>query len=51
MSQIPPKYAFLLFWSIFGLIHWKFLFLVQGSDYLRKDHWNTKKVFFLNKFE
>ena len=46
MSHIPPNYAFLLFWSIFGIIYCKLLFLVKKSDYLRKEHWNTQNVCF-----
>ena len=29
MSHIQLNYAFLLFWSIFGELHWKLLFLVK----------------------
>ena len=45
-EPIPPNFAFLLFWSIFGLIHWKIRFLVKKSDYLRKEQRNTQKVCF-----
>ncbi len=45
MSHILPNYAFLLFWSIFGLITENFLF-GQKSDYLRKEHRNTQKICF-----
>ena len=51
MSHLLPNYALLLFWSIFGLIHRKILFLVQKSDYLRKEYRNSHKKIFLNKFE
>ena len=43
MSHTQLNYAFVLFWSIFGLIHWNLLFLVQkviiserSSEILRK---------------
>ena len=44
--HIQLNYDFLLFWNIFGLIHWKLPFLVKKSDYLRKEHRNTQKVGF-----
>ena len=43
MSHIQLNYAFLLFLRILGAIHWKLLFLVKKSDYLRKEDWNTQK--------
>ena len=46
MSHILPNYAFLLFWSIFGLINWKHLFLFKKNYYLRKEQGNTQKVCF-----
>ena len=45
MRHIQLNYASLLFWSIFVEIHWNFSFS-QKSDYLRQEHWNTKKVSF-----
>ena len=46
MSHIPTNYAFLLFRSIIGLIHWNLLFFSQKSNYLR----NTQKFIFLYNF-
>ena len=56
------NYGFLLFWSIFGAIHWKLCFSVvlkyfsgnllktslfsKKSNYLRKEQWNTQKICF-----
>ena len=50
MSHIQLNYAFVLFWSILGEIHWKPFFLAkkititESSEILRK-------FIFLNKFE
>ena len=51
MSHIQLNYAFMLFWSIFGLIHWKVLFFVKKNDYIRKEHKNNQNVCFSYKFE
>ena len=45
MSHIQLNYAFQLFWSIFGLIPYKPLF-IQKSNYLRKEHRNIQKDYF-----
>ena len=50
VSNIQLNYAFLLFWSIFGEIHRKLLFLSKNY-YLRKVYRNTQKLFSLHKFE
>ncbi len=45
MSHIPPNDAFLLFWSIFGLIHWKLLFFVKKVT-SQKDAQKYSEIFF-----
>ena len=51
ISHIQLNYAFLLFWSIFGLIHWKLLFLVQKVTISERRTEILRKFIFLNKFE
>ena len=51
MSYIQLNYAFLLFWSIFELILWKLLFLVQKVTILEWSSEILGKIVFLNKFE
>ena len=51
ISDIQPNSASLLFWSILGGNSLKTSLFCQKSDFLRKEHWNTQKFFFLNKFE
>ena len=51
MSHIQLNYAFLLFWSIFGKIHWKLLFLVQKVTISERSTELLRKFVFLNKFE
>ena len=51
MSHIPPNYAFLLFWSIFGLIYWKHLFFDKKVTISERSTDILRKFVFLNKFE
>ena len=51
MSHILLNYAFLLFWSIFGEIHWKLLFLFKKLTILERSSEILRKITFLNKFE
>ena len=51
MSYIQLNYAFLLFWSIFELILWKLLFLVQKVTILEWSSEILVKIVFLNTFE
>ena len=46
ISHIQLNYAFLLFWSIFGEIHWKLLFLVQKNISQKEAQKYSKNVFF-----
>ena len=50
MSHIQLNYAFLLFWTILGEIHWKHLFLDQ-KNYSERSSEIIRKIFFFNKFE
>ena len=45
MSQIQLNYGVPLFWSIFGEIHWKILFLFKKLT-LRMKLRNIQKVYF-----
>ena len=51
MSHIPPNYAFLLFWSIYGLVYWKLLFLVKKNTISERSSEILGNFFFLNKLE
>ena len=51
MSRIQLNYASLLFWSIFGLIHWKLLFLFKKLSISEKSTEILRKFVFLDKFE
>ena len=52
MSHIPPNYAFLWFWSIFGIIiRWKLLFLVKKVTISERITEILRKFIFLNMFE
>ena len=51
MSHIQLNYVFLLFRSIFGLVHWKLLFLVQKVTISESSKEILRKFVFLNKFE
>ena len=46
ISQIQLNYAFLLFWSIFGEIHWKILFLVKKEISQKEAQKYSKHLFF-----
>ena len=50
MSLKLPNSAFLLFCNIFGLIHWKLLFLVKKMNISQKST-EILRIFFFNKFE
>ena len=45
------KLWFSVFWSIFGLIHWKLLFLDKNVTILERSPEILRKFVFLNKFE
>ncbi len=52
-TQSEPHTAKLCFSVVlkhFVEIHREVIFLVK-SDYVRKDHWNTQKIFFFYMFE
>ena len=51
MSHIQINFAFLFFWIILGLIHWKNLFLVQKVTISERRSKIRRKFVFLNKFE
>ena len=51
MSHIQLNYAFLLFWSVFGEIHWKIIFLVKNVTISERSSEILRKFVFLNKFE
>ena len=51
MSHIQLNYAFLLFWSIFWLIHWKLLFLVQKVIISESSTEILRNLFFLTSFK
>ena len=51
MSHLQQNYAFLLFWSIFGEIHWKPLFLVKQLALSVRNSEILWKFVFLNKLE
>ena len=51
LSHIQLYYVFLLFWSIFGLIHCKLLFLVQKVTISKRNTEILRKFVFLNKLE
>ena len=51
MSHTQLNYAFLLFWSILGEIHWKFLFLIKNVTISEKSSEILWTLVFLNKFE
>ena len=45
------NYASVLFWSIFGEILWKLLFLVQKVTIIERSSEILRKIVFLNRFE
>ena len=51
MSHIQLNYAFLLFWSIFGVIYRELLLLVQKVTTSEKSTETLRKFVFLNKFK
>ena len=51
MSHIQLNYDSLLFWSIFGEVHWKLLFLVKKVTISERSTEILRKFVFLNKFE
>ena len=51
VSHIQLNYAFLLFWRIFGEIHWKLLFLVKKATISERSSEILRKIIFLNMFE
>ena len=51
MGHIQLNYAFLLFWSSFGLIHWKLLFLVKQVTISERSTEILRELVYLNKFE
>ena len=51
MSHIQLNYALLLFWSVFGEIHWKLLFLVKKLTLSESISEILGKFVFLNKLE
>ena len=51
MRHIQPNYAFMLVWSIFGLIHWRLLFFVKEVTLLERSSEILRKFVFLNNFE
>ena len=51
MSHMQLNYAFVLFWTIFGKIHWKIVSLVQKVTISVRSSEILRKFDFLNKFE
>ena len=49
--HIQLNHNFLLFWSIFGEIHWKLLFLFKKVTISERSSEILRKIIFLNKFE
>ena len=51
VSQIELNFAFVMYWSIYGKIHWNLLFLVKKVIITEKNTEILRKLVFLNKFE
>ena len=51
MSHLQINFAFRLFWSILGEIHWKFLFLIIKLTLSERSSDIIGKFVFLNKLE
>ncbi len=50
MSHFPPNYVFFCF-EAFSANSLEIFLFNQKCDYLRKEHRNNQKVFFLKKFK